>query len=178
MKEIAVLFFKLGCIAFGGPAAHIAMMEEEVVSKRKCMKRQHFLDLVGATNLIPGPNSTEMAIHGGYHRGGLPGLIVAGTTFIFPAVVITLTFAWLYVNYGTFPAVEPFFFGIKPAVLAVSLSAVYRLGDKALKGWRLRVLGARVLIASLMGVSEIYAMLIGGIVGMVWLFISENKVLG
>lgn len=174
MKEIAALFIKLGCIAFGGPAAHIAMMEEEVVTKRKWMDRQHFLDLVGATNLIPGPNSTEMAIHCGYHRGGLPGLIVAGTAFIFPAVVITLALAWLYVSYGSIPAVEPFFFGIKPAVLAVILSAVYRLGEKALKGWRLGVLGAGVLIASLWGVSEITAILAGGIIGMIGLFVYER----
>jgi len=174
MKEIAVLFLKLGCIAFGGPAAHIAMMEEEVVSRRKWMDRQHFLDLVGATNLIPGPNSTEMAIHCGYHRAGLPGLVIAGAGFIFPAVVITLGFAWLYVNYGTIPAVEPLFFGIKPAVLAVILSAVYRLGEKALKGWKLGLLGLGVLAASLWGISEITAILAGGVVGMVWLYLSER----
>lgn len=174
MKEIAGLFFKLGCIAFGGPAAHIAMMEEEVVTKRKWMDRQHFLDLVGATNLIPGPNSTEMAIHCGYHRGGLPGLLTAGICFIFPAVVITLGFAWLYVNYGSVPAVEPFFFGIKPAVLAVILSAVYRLGGKALKGWKLGVLGVGVLGASLWGISEITAILAGGLIGMLWLYLSEH----
>lgn len=174
MKEIAALFFKLGCIAFGGPAAHIAMMEDEVVNKRKWMTRQHFLDLTGATNLIPGPNSTEMAIHCGYHRGGLPGLLTAGTAFILPAVVITLGFAWLYVNYGSIPAFEPFFFGIKPAVLAVILSAVYRLGDKALKGWKLGVLGLMVLAASLLGVSEITAILAGGVIGMIWLYGSEK----
>lgn len=117
MKEIAALFFKLGCIAFGGPAAHIAMMEDEVVYKRKWMTRQHFLDLTGATNLIPGPNSTEMAIHCGYHRGGLPGLLIAGMAFILPAVVITLGFAWLYVNYGSIPAFEPFFSVSNPQYL-------------------------------------------------------------
>lgn len=174
MKEIAALFFKLGCIAFGGPAAHIAMMEGEVVTKRRWMDRQHFLDLVGATNLIPGPNSTEMAIHCGYHQGGFPGLIVAGAAFITPAVLITLGFAWLYVSYGSIPAVEPFFFGIKPAVLAVILSAVYRLGEKALKGWKFGVLGSGVLIASLLGVSEITAILAGGIAGMIWLYLSER----
>lgn len=174
MKEIAILFFKLGCIAFGGPAAHIAMMEDEVVNKRKWMDHQHFLDLTGATNLIPGPNSTEMAIHCGYHRGGFPGLIVAGAFFIFPAVAITLGFAWLYISYGGIPAVEPFFFGIKPAVLAVILSAVYRLGEKALKGWKLGVLGLSVLGSSLWGVSEITAILAGGISGMLWLYLSDR----
>ncbi|MBD3223827.1 MAG: chromate efflux transporter [Caldithrix sp.] len=169
VREIAALFFKLGWIAFGGPAAHIAMMEEEVVNKRKWMNRQHFLDLVGATNLIPGPNSTEMAIHCGYHRGGFAGLVIAGISFIFPAVFITLILAWLYVGYGTLPAVEPLFYGIKPAVLAVILSAVYRLGKKALKGWQVGVIGLVVLAAALWGVSEITAILAGGLVGMIWL---------
>lgn len=172
IKDIALLFLKLGLIAFGGPAAHIAMMENEVVTKRRWMDRQHFLDLVGATNLIPGPNSTEMAIHCGYHRGGLVGLIIAGTSFILPAVMISCGFAWIYANYGNIPEVEPFFFGIKPAVLAVILSAVYRLGRKALKGWKLGIIGASVLIVSTGGLSEIKAILIGGIFGMIWLYFS------
>ena len=100
LSEIAQVFFKLGLISFGGPAAHISMMEEEVVNKRKWMTRQHFLDLVGATNLIPGPNSTEMTMHCGHERAGVPGLFVAGICFIFPAVVITGVFAWLYATYG------------------------------------------------------------------------------
>ena len=109
LKEVAQLFFKLGCLAFGGPAAHVAMMEEEVVNKRQWMSRQHFLDLMGATNLIPGPNSTEMTMHCGHERAGTLGLFVAGICFIFPAVVITGFFAWLYVKYGELPAVEPLF---------------------------------------------------------------------
>ena len=95
IKELASLFFKLGCIGFGGPAVHIAMMEEEVVQKRKWIDHDHFLDLVGATNLIPGPNSTEMTMHIGHERAGWKGLIVAGVCFIFPAVVITAIFAWI-----------------------------------------------------------------------------------
>ena len=94
LREVAQLFFKLGCIAFGGPAAHVAMMEEEVVSRRKWMTRQHFLDLMGATNLIPGPNSTEMTMHCGHERAGVAGVFVAGAWFIFPAVGISLIFAW------------------------------------------------------------------------------------
>lgn len=175
IKEIAFLFLKLGFIAFGGPAAHIAMMEEEVVTKRKWMDRQHFLDLVGATNLIPGPNSTEMAIHCGYHRGGILGLLTAGVSFILPAVAITCGFAWLYVGYGSIPAIEPFFFGIKPAVLAVILAAVFRLGKKAYKGWKLGVIGIGVLAASLAGISEIFSILAGGILGMFWLYLGEKK---
>ena len=129
----------MGCIAFGGPAAHIAMMEEEVVNKRKWMSRQHFLDLMVLPILIPGPNSTEMTMHCGHERAGIPGLFVAGCSFIFPAVVITGFLAWLYVNYGSLPNVEPFVYGIKPAVLAIIAGAVLKLGKKALKGWELGV---------------------------------------
>lgn len=165
LKEIAGLFFKLGCIAFGGPAAHIAMMEDEVVGKRKWFSREHFLDLVGATNLIPGPNSTEMTMHCGHERGGVAGLFVAGVCFIFPAVVITGIFAWLYSKYGQLPQVEPFVFGIKPAVLAIIASAILKLGKKALKNIELGVLGGLALIASLAGLNEIRALLAAGILG-------------
>ena len=106
VPELAKLFFKLGVIGFGGPAAHIAMMEDEVVERRRWLSKQRFLDMVGATNLIPGPNSTEMAIHIGHARGGRLGLIVAGSAFILPAVGITLVLAWLYKRYGTLPMVR------------------------------------------------------------------------
>ncbi|MEO9887103.1 MAG: chromate efflux transporter [Balneola sp.] len=174
LSEIAKLFFKLGCIAFGGPAAHIAMMEEEVIEKRKWMSRQHFLDLIGATNLIPGPNSTEMTMHCGHERGGVPGLFVAGISFIFPAVVITGILGFLYVEYGELPQVEPFIFGIKPAVLAIIAAAVVKLGKKALKGWELGVLGAFVLTASLLGVNEIIALLSAGVLGTLY-FTTKSK---
>jgi chromate transporter len=169
LGEIARLFLKLGVIAFGGPAAHIAMMEDEVVTRRKWIDRQHFLDLIGATNLIPGPNSTEMTMHVGYERAGGPGLVVAGTCFILPAVFITAAFGWLYVEYGTLPAVEPFLYGIKPAVIAVILGAVWRLGEKAVKGWRLAVMGIAAAVAVLAGVGEILALFAGGILGTLWL---------
>lgn len=165
LKEVATVFFRLGCIAFGGPAAHIAMMEDEVVKKRKWMDRQHFLDLIGATNLIPGPNSTEMTMHCGYERAGRAGLFVAGVSFIFPAVIITGVLAWLYAKYGQLPEVEPFIFGIKPAVLAIIAAAVLKLGNKALKGWELAVVGVLTLLASLMGVNEILALLSAGVAG-------------
>ncbi len=174
ISEISKLFFKLGCIAFGGPAAHIAMMEEEVVEKRKWMTRQHFLDLIGATNLIPGPNSTEMTMHCGHERGGILGLFAAGISFIFPAVVITGILGFLYVEYGELPQVEPFIFGIKPAVLAIIAAAVVKLGKKALKGWELGILGALVLTASLLGVNEIIALLSAGILGALY-FYSRSK---
>ncbi len=164
----------MGCIAFGGPAAHIAMMEEEVVTKRKWMSRQHFLDLMGLTNLIPGPNSTEMTMHCGYERAGILGLFVAGSCFIFPAVVITGLLAWLYVSYGQLPQVEPFIFGIKPAVLAIIANAVFKLGKKALKGWELGIIGCAVVAASLLGVNEVFALLSAGILGMVYFTIKSK----
>ncbi|MEL6674795.1 MAG: chromate efflux transporter [Bacteroidota bacterium] len=175
LKETARLFFKLGSIAFGGPAAHIAMMEDEVVRKRKWVSDQHFLDLIGATNLIPGPNSTEMTMHCGYERAGWAGLFVAGMTFIFPAVVITMILAWLYQTYGTLPQVEPFLYGIKPAVIAIILSAVYRLGKKALKNVELGIIGVLTLIVCLLGVNEIAALFAFGLVGVLWFYIKKMR---
>lgn len=175
LKEVTLLFFKLGSIAFGGPAAHIAMMEDEVVKKRKWMTHQHFLDLVGATNLIPGPNSTEMTMHCGHERAGWKGLIVAGACFVFPAVAITMVFAWLYQQYGQLPKVEPFIYGIKPAVIAIILGAVYRLGTKALKNIELGILGVLTLIACLLGVHEILALFACGFLGLLLHLIRATK---
>ena len=158
LKEIAKLFLRLGVTAFGGPAAHIAMMQEEVVVKRKWLSEQHFLDLIGATNLIPGPNSTEMAIHVGHEKGGWKGLIIAGLCFILPAVFITGFFAWLYKQYGQLPEVQPFIYGIKPAIIAVILGAVFPLAKKSLKSIELAIIGLIVLIGSLAGFNEIYLM--------------------
>jgi len=146
--EIAKLFLKLGIIGFGGPAAHIALMREEVVTKRQWMTSQHFLDLVGATNLIPGPNSTEMTMHIGRERVGWKGLVVAGTCFILPAVIITGLFAWLYKQYGQLPNVQPFIYGIKPAIIAIILSAVFPLAKQSLKTVQLGVIGIAALVLS------------------------------
>ncbi|PKV48332.1 chromate transporter [Aquimarina sp. MAR_2010_214] len=172
--EVAIVFFKLGCFAFGGPAAHIAMMENEIVDKRKWMDKQHFLDLIGATNLIPGPNSTEMTMHCGHERAGIAGLLVAGACFIFPAVVITGVLAWFYTSYGQLPEVTPFISGIKPAVLAIILSAILKLGKKALKNWELGTIGVLVLIFSLLGVNEVIALLGAGLFGILY-FYSKSK---
>lgn len=174
LKEVAAVFFKLGCFAFGGPAAHIAMMEDEIVTKRQWMTRDYFLDLIGTTNLIPGPNSTEMTMHCGYERAGKMGLFVAGLSFIIPATIITAILAYLYISYGTLPGVEPFIFGIKPAVLAIIASAVIKLGKKAVKGTELAVLGILVLIASVLGVNEIVALLTAGILGMFYFSIKDK----
>ncbi len=175
LKEIAKLFFKLGSIAFGGPAAHIAMMEDEVVKKRKWMTQEHFLDLIGATNLIPGPNSTEMTMHCGHERAGWKGLIVAGFCFILPAVTITGIFAWLYQEYGQLPKVEPFIYGIKPAVIAIIIMAGYRLGKKAIKNTELAVLGIIALIGCLLGVNEIITLFGCGILGLSFYFFKQNR---
>ncbi len=175
LKEVAAVFFKLGVIGFGGPAAHIAMMEDEIVHKRKWMDRQHFLDLIGATNLIPGPNSTEMTMHCGHERAGKLGLFFAGAAFIFPAFVLTGILAYLYTTYGALPEVQPFIFGIKPAVLALIAGAIFKLGKKALKGIEIGILGALVLTASLLGVNEVLALLSAGILGMLYFSISRGE---
>ena len=169
LLEIAQVFSKLGVIGFGGPAAHIAMMEEEVVTRREWIDRSRFLDLIGATNLIPGPNSTEMAIHLGYIQGGFFGLILAGVCFLFPAVLITGIFAWVYVSFGDLPQIAPLFYGIKPAVLAVILGALWKLGKKAIKGYQLFLIGFGVAVLLLLGINEVIALLIGGFVGMLLL---------
>ncbi|MEJ1221611.1 chromate efflux transporter [Sediminicola sp. 1XM1-17] len=178
LKEIAALFFKLGSISFGGPAAHIAMMEDEVVKKRGWMTQQHFLDVMGATNLIPGPNSTEMTMHCGYERAGWKGLLVAGCCFILPAVIITGVFAWLYQEYGQLPAVEPYIYGIKPAVIAIIAMAAYRLGTKAFKSTELWILGLATLAACLLGLNEILALFgCGGLGLLLYFFKKPGKTL-
>ena len=174
LKEVASVFFKLGLFAFGGPAAHISMMESEIVTKRKWMTREHFLDLIGATNLIPGPNSTEMTMHCGHERAGSKGLFVAGISFIIPAVIITGLLAYLYVTYGTLPEIQPFIKGIQPAVLAIIASAILKLGKKALKSWELAFIGVLVLIASLYGIHEVVALLTGGLLGMLYFFLKHQ----
>src|SRR5207248_9354567 len=133
LGELALLFLKLGVTAFGGPAAHIAMMEDEVVQRRGWLSREAFLDLLGATNLIPGPNSTEMAIHIGYLRGGPPGLVLAGVCFIVPASVLSAVLAWAYVRFGALPRVEGVLYGIKPAIIVIVVQAVVALSRAALR---------------------------------------------
>ncbi|HAF33730.1 MAG TPA: chromate transporter, partial [Sphingobacterium sp.] len=163
VKEIAKVFGKLGIIGFGGPAAHIVMMRDEVVIKRMWMNEQHFLDLLGATNLIPGPNSTEMAIHIGYDKGGWKGLLTAGLCFILPAVFITGIFAYLYNLYGQLPEVQPFIYGIKPAIIAIILAAIYPLAKQPVKSINLALIGIAVLLAAVFGVNEIYLMFGAGL---------------
>ena len=167
LTEVAALFLKLGFTAFGGPAAHIAIMHDEVVVRRKWLTDEQFLDLLGATNLIPGPNSTEMAIHLGYVRAGWPGLIVGGLCFILPAMLIVLGLAWLYVEFGTAPQVEWLLYGIKPVVIAIIAQALWTLGSKALKNSTLILIGVIVFALYFIGVNEIALLFVGGIVFMV-----------
>ena len=174
LKEVAGLFLKLGLIAFGGPAAHISMMQQEVVYKRKWMGEEHFLDLLGATNLIPGPNSTEMAIHLGYEKAGWKGLIAAGVLFILPAAFITGCFAWLYKSYGMLPQVQPFIYGIKPAIIAIILAAVFPLAKRSAKNLKLIIIGISALVLALAGWNEIYIMLGAGIIMMI-IYAIQNK---
>jgi chromate transporter len=159
--EVAALFTRLGITAFGGPAAHIAMFHDEIVKRRQWITDQHFLDMLGATNLIPGPNSTEMTMHIGYVRAGWRGLIVGGVCFILPAALIVLALAVLYVEYGATPTGTALLYGIKPVILAVIAQAIYNLGTKAAKNARLLALGAAVFALYLLGVNEI-ALLFGG----------------
>jgi len=174
--EIALLFLRLGLIGFGGPAAHIAMMEDEVVTRRRWITRERFLDLLGVTNLIPGPNSTEMAIHIGMARAGFPGLLVAGVCFILPAAAITLVFAWAYVRFQAMPEAAALLIGIKPVVIAVILSAVVRLGRTAVKTISLALLGSAVLALALLGLNEIVLLLAGGVVGILWSIAGRGSI--
>src|SRR4051812_1563414 len=155
IRALAQLFLKLGTIAFGGPAAHIAMMEDEVVRRRRWLTREEFLDYLGATNLIPGPNSTELAIHIGHARAGFPGLVVAGACFILPATCIVAAIAWAYVRFGALPAAVGILYGVKPVVIAVVVQALLGLGRAALKTRGLIAVGVAATVATVLGVNEL-----------------------
>ncbi len=163
LRELAGLFLRLGVTAFGGPAAHIAMMHDEAVTRRKWLDDKKFLDLIGATNLIPGPNSTEMAIHLGFMRGGWRGLLLAGACFILPAVMIVTALTWLYVRYGHTAQAEHLFYGIKPVMIAIILQALYLLGRRAVTGVLTSIVDAGVIAGYFLGVNEILLLLAGGL---------------
>jgi chromate transporter len=166
LTEVASLFLKLGFTAFGGPAAHIGIMHDEIVVHRKWLTDEEFLDLLGATNLIPGPNSTEMAIHIGYRRAGWLGLLAGGFCFIAPATLITLVLAWLYVQYGTTPQLEWLMYGIKPVVIAIIAQALWTLGRKAFKTKLALIAGIMVFVLYFLGFNEIALLFAGGIIVM------------
>jgi chromate transporter len=161
-RDVALLFLKLGTTAFGGPAAHIAMMEDEVVRRRRWLTREQFLDYLGATNLIPGPNSTELAIHVGHARAGWPGLLAAGLAFILPSTLIVGTIAWAYVRYGALPEVAGLLYGVKPVVLAIVAQALWSLGRTAVKSKGLAVVGVAAVAAAAAGVHELLVLAIAG----------------
>jgi chromate transporter len=168
LAEIARLFLRLGTTAFGGPAAHIAMMEDEVVGRRRWLTRGEFLDYVSASQLIPGPNSTELAMHIGLARGGWPGLIVAGLAFIVPAALIVGAIAWAYVRYGTLPDLAAILYGLKPVVIAVVVQALWGLGRSALKTSGLIVLGLVAIGALALGVHELIVLAAAGLTMAAW----------
>ena len=163
LRQLTLLFLKLGVTAFGGPVAHIAMMEDEVVRRRQWLTRDEFLDLLGATNLIPGPNSTELAIHIGHRRAGWPGLVVAGTCFILPAALIVTAIAWAYVEFGKLPGAQGLLYGIKPVIIAIVLQALWRLAHSALKSRFLAAMGVVAAAASFLGVNELVILFAGGL---------------
>jgi chromate transporter len=163
LGEIARLFLRLGATAFGGPAAHVSMMRDEVVTRRGWMTDVEFLDLLGATNLIPGPNSTEMAIHVGWARRRWAGLAVAGLAFLLPATLLTAALAWAYVRFGTLPRAAGLLYGVKPVILAVVVQAIARLAPAAARSWPLRLLGLAAGGAAFLGVHELLVLFSAGL---------------
>ncbi|MEO3811480.1 chromate efflux transporter [Sphaerisporangium sp. B11E5] len=163
LREVTLVFLKLGLIAFGGPAAHTAMMRDELVRRRGWVSDQRFVDLMGATNLIPGPNSTELAIHLGYDRGRWRGLVAAGVCFILPAALIVTALAWGYVTYGSTPAVQGLLYGIVPAVIAIIVHALSGLLRTVIKSVWLAVLAVAALAAYLLGLNELLILATGAL---------------
>ena len=163
LRELAAFFLRLGTTAFGGPAAHVAMMEDELVRRRQWLSREKFLDLLGASNLIPGPSSSELAIHIGYLCGGWRGLLVAGTCFILPAAVMVALLASLYVRFDKLPAAMGILYGIKPVVIAVILQALWNLGRTAIKTKFLAFVGFAALLFSLLGLHPLFLLLVAGV---------------
>ena len=162
LQELAAVFLKLGTIAFGGPAAHIAMMDDEVVQRRRWFSHDRLMDLLGITNLIPGPNSTELAIHIGYERAGWRGLLVAGSCFILPAMLIVWLLAALYVRSQTIPQVDWLLYGVKPVIVAIVLQALWKLGRSAIKDYRTAIAAMAVIGLYFLGINELLLLLLAG----------------
>jgi chromate transporter len=162
LGELAAFFLRLGTTAFGGPAAHVAMMEDELVRRRAWLSRERFLDLLGASNLIPGPSSSELAIHVGYQCAGWRGLLVAGSCFILPAAAMVAALAWAYVHFGRLPATSALLYGVKPVVIAVILQALWGLGRTAVKNKYLAVVGLLSVGLSIYGLHPLLLLLVAG----------------
>ena len=173
LSELARVFLRLGAVSFGGPAAHVALMEEEIVRRRRWLTHEAFLDLLGAANLIPGPNSTELAIHVGYARAGWRGLLVAGACFIVPAAVIVAALAWGYVRFGSLPAIDGILAGVKPVVIAVVVQAIWNLGRAVLASRASIVLGIACVIAVMLGVNELAVLAAAGVV--MWMIAAWHR---
>lgn len=165
LASLAALFLKLGAITFGGPAAAVALIEDEVVRKRQWVTRQQFLDMMGLTNVIPGPNSTELAIYVGFTRARWVGLAVAGASFIMPAALITIAAAWAYTRFGTLPRAEAALAGVKPAVIAIIAIAIWRLARAAVRDVRLGALGTLAIVAFLLKLNPLLILIVGGLIG-------------
>lgn len=173
LGEIAMVSLKLGCFGFGGIAGMVSLIESEVVAKRAWISREQYLDVVGAANIIPGPNSVEIIMHCGQVRGGKAGLIIGGIAYILPATLICLLWAFLYTRFGHLPSVQPFIYGIRPATAAIIVGAVFRLSKSAFKSRHIIVLSLLVLAGSLYGMNEVVLLLGAGILGM--LYLNRNK---
>ena len=173
--EVGLFFLRLGLTAFGGPAAHIAIMHDEMVNRRKWVTEQEFLDLLGTANLVPGPTSTEMAIYLGFKRVGWAGLVLAGVCFILPAMLIVLVLAWAYVRFGTTPLAGGLFYGILPVVIAIVAQALWNLGRKAVKNWLTGLLGLAALGLYFWGVNILAVLLAAGLIAMLWANFSKVK---
>lgn len=164
LPTVAGVFLRLGATSFGGPAAHIALMEEECVRRRGWITHDEFLDLISAANLIPGPNSTEVAIHVGHRVAGWPGLIVAGAAFILPAFLIVLALAWAYVAFGSLPPIVRILYGVKPVIIAIVLQALWKLGKTCVRSWHLAILGLAAITAIVAGLHELIVLLACGLI--------------
>jgi chromate transporter len=176
LSELALFFLRLGTTAFGGPAAHIAIMEDELVRRRKWLSREKFLDLLGASNLIPGPSSSELAIHIGYLRAGWMGLLVGGICFILPAAILVACIAWAYVRFGHLPAVAGLLYGVKPVVVAVILQALWGLGRTAVKNSLLAIAGMICVALSFFGVNALLILAgTGATIALIHVFYLKKK---
>ncbi len=167
LAEVGAVFLKIGATAFGGPAAHVAIMHDEIVERRKWVDNQHFLDLLGATNLIPGPNSSEMSMHLGFVRAGLPGLIVGGGAFLLPAMLMVLALAWVYQEFGSTPAAEWLLYGVKPVIIPLIVSALITLGQKAVRDRLSIAVGAAAFTLYFLGVNFVLLLLGSGLILMI-----------
>jgi len=175
LLDLAQLFLKLGTVGFGGPPALIAMMEIEMVQKRQWVKREYFMDMLAAINLVPGPNAVEMAIYLGYIRAGIPGLLLAGICFLIPATLITLLIAYYYQSYGSLPQAQVILSGITPLIIAIVLTSGYRIGKSALKNPQTIVIAIGCFIAALIGMNGMIVILIAGILGLIFYFINRRN---